>query len=64
MGYPGKETGFRQPPAVYIPVGLAGIDHAGQLFRTDNVGLPLRQLRQSGWPRAADILRQIRENLP
>jgi formylmethanofuran dehydrogenase subunit B len=62
LGYPG--ISFDQPPAVYIPIGLAGIDHAGQLFRTDSVALRLQQLRPSSWPHAAGVLGQIRENLP
>jgi formylmethanofuran dehydrogenase subunit B len=61
LGYPGMV--FEQPANVYIPVGLPAIDHDGLLFRTDNVALTLQQLRQSAWPRAADILGQIRGKL-
>lgn len=47
-------------PRVYIPVGTPGIDHAGLIVRCDNVvSLPLRQLRQSNLPRAADVLAAI-----
>ncbi|MBI2798884.1 MAG: formylmethanofuran dehydrogenase [Gammaproteobacteria bacterium] len=43
--------------AVYIPVGTPGIDHAGQLIRTDAVvSLPLRQLRHSNLLTVADVL--------
>jgi formylmethanofuran dehydrogenase subunit B len=44
-------------PAVFIPVGTPGIDHAGHLFRTDRVvTLPLRQLRDSALPGVAAVL--------
>lgn len=47
-------------PKVYIPVGTPGIDHAGVMVRVDNVvSLPLRKLRQSKLPRAADVLEKI-----
>ncbi|WP_339083934.1 formylmethanofuran dehydrogenase [Hyphomicrobium sp. ghe19] len=47
-------------PKVYIPVGTPGVDHAGIMVRVDNVvSLPLRKLRQSTLPRAADVLEKI-----
>ncbi|SFV38607.1 formylmethanofuran dehydrogenase [Hyphomicrobium facile] len=47
-------------PKVYIPVGTPGIDHAGIMVRVDNVvSLPLRKLRNSTLPRAADVLEKI-----
>ncbi|MBY0560410.1 MAG: formylmethanofuran dehydrogenase [Hyphomicrobium sp.] len=47
-------------PKVYIPVGTPGIDHAGIMVRVDNVvSLPLRKLRQSTLPCAADVLEKI-----
>ena len=47
-------------PRVYIPVGTPGLDHAGVMVRVDNVvSLPLRKLRQSKLPRAADVLEKI-----
>jgi formylmethanofuran dehydrogenase subunit B len=47
-------------PKVYIPVGTPGIDHSGTMVRVDNVvSLPLRKLRQSKLPRAADVLEKI-----
>jgi formylmethanofuran dehydrogenase subunit B len=40
-----------QEPAVYLPVGRPGIDHAGQIFRGDGVvALPLAELRSSALP--------------
>ena len=47
-------------PAVFLPVGRPGIDHAGQIFRADGVvALPLGVLRESVLPRAGDTLRDI-----
>jgi formylmethanofuran dehydrogenase subunit B len=47
-------------PKVYIPVGTPGIDHTGLIVRVDNVvSLPLRKLRQSNLPSAADVLASI-----
>ena len=45
---------------VYIPTGVPGIDHTGNLFRTDGViSLPLRKLRESGAPSAAAVIGQV-----
>ena len=45
---------------VYIPIGIPGIDHAGSLFRTDNIiNMPLKQVRDSGSHSAARIIREI-----
>lgn len=51
---------FTREPAVYIPVGTPGVDHAGHLFRTDRViALPLQQLRQSPLPSVAQAIVMI-----
>jgi formylmethanofuran dehydrogenase subunit B len=51
---------FEREPAVFIPVGIPGIDHAGHLFRSDRVvALPLRGLRPSTLPSAAEALAAI-----
>jgi formylmethanofuran dehydrogenase subunit B len=51
---------FERPPAVLIPIGTPGIDHAGQIFRMDNlVALPVRALLQRNLPSAADVLSRI-----
>jgi formylmethanofuran dehydrogenase subunit B len=51
---------FDQEPAVFIPVGTPGLDHAGHLFRADRVvTLPLRQLRDSAYPSVADAVAAI-----
>ena len=47
-------------PAVFIPVGTPGVDHAGHLFRTDRVvALPLAALRGSALPSVAEALDAI-----
>jgi formylmethanofuran dehydrogenase subunit B len=57
-------TKFDRAPAVQIPVGTPGIDHAGQMFRMDNlVALPLRGLLQRDLPSAADVLNRIAKAL-
>ena len=51
---------FERPPEVHIPVGTPGIDHAGEIFRTDGVvALPLAALRATERPSAADVLGRI-----
>lgn len=45
---------------VYIPVGVPGIDHTGNLFRTDGIiNLPLKKLRDCNIPSAAEIMGEI-----
>ncbi len=47
-------------PAVLIPVGTPGVDHAGRIVRCDNVvSLPLRDLGRSDLPSAAAVLEGI-----
>ena len=58
LGTPGIK--LSRTPKVYIPVGTPGIDHAGIIIRVDTVvSLPLRKLRQSKLPRAADVIASI-----
>ena len=58
LGTPGIKLNCT--PRVYIPVGTPGVDHAGVIIRVDTVvSLPLRKLRQSKLPRAADVLASI-----
>jgi len=54
------------PPrtAVHVPVGVPGIDHAGQIFRTDGiVAVPLRALRAATLPDVAAVLGLIESRL-
>lgn len=49
---------------VYLPVGIPGLDHAGQLVRADGVvSLPLKQLRNAGLPSVAQLLTQLHAGL-
>ena len=58
LGTPGLK--ISKQPAVFIPIGTPGVDHAGLIVRCDNVvSLPLRNLGRSTLPRAADVLAQI-----
>ncbi len=58
LGTPGLK--LPNPPAVYIPIGTPGVDHAGRIIRVDNVvALPLRDLGRSSLPKASDILAAI-----
>ena len=51
---------FEKEPEVFIPVGAPGIDHAGHMYRCDNVVcLPLRKLRDSGLTSGAEVLKGI-----
>ncbi|MEQ8289907.1 MAG: formylmethanofuran dehydrogenase subunit B [Gammaproteobacteria bacterium] len=58
------ETKLNFKPDVFIPVSTPGVDHAGQLFRTDSVvALPLKQLRESPHPSVASVIKQIIERM-
>jgi formylmethanofuran dehydrogenase subunit B len=58
LGTPGLK--LAKAPAVFIPVGTPGVDHAGTLIRCDNVvSLPLKNLGRAELPRAADVLAAI-----
>ena len=58
LGTPGLR--MSQPPAVFIPVGTPGVDHAGCMVRCDNVvSLPLKNLGRAPLPRGADVLAAI-----
>ncbi len=53
------------PPSaeVAIAVGTPGLDHDGSIYRSDGVvSLPLRRLRDTRLPSAADILDRVRQH--
>ena len=51
-------------PEVHIPVATPGVDHAGEIFRCDSVvALPLRRLRTTPLPSAAQVLGGIEQQL-
>ncbi|MHA7064434.1 formylmethanofuran dehydrogenase [Azospirillum argentinense] len=63
LGPPG--TAFTDEPAVFIPVGTPGIDHAAHVFRSDTVvALRARGLIDRGLPDAATVLKAIAAALP
>jgi formylmethanofuran dehydrogenase subunit B len=58
LGRPGMA--FEAEPAVFIPVGTPGVDHAGHMFRADRVvAVPLRRLRASLLPTVAEAVDAI-----
>ena len=58
------ETKLNFKPDVFIPVSTPGVDHSGQLFRTDSVvALPLKQVRQSPYLSVNSILKQVIETI-
>ena len=59
LGTPGLKLPSRHP-AVFIPVGTPGVDHAGRLIRCDNVvSLPLKDFHPLELPQCAEILAAI-----
>jgi formylmethanofuran dehydrogenase subunit B len=49
---------------VHFPVAIPGVESAGTMFRLDGVvGLPLRAVRNTNLPSAAEVLNRIRERL-
>ncbi len=58
------ETKLNFRPDVFIPVSTPGVDHTGQLFRTDSVvALPLKKVRQSPYASVNTILKQVVERI-
>lgn len=58
LGTPGLK--LASAPAVFIPVGTPGVDHAGRLVRVDNVvSLPLKDLGRADLPPVAEVLSAI-----
>ena len=59
------QTRFARPPAVFLPVGVPGVDHGGATFRTDGVvALPLAPVRAIQLRSSADWLHALRRALP
>lgn len=55
---------FDKEPEVFIPVGVPGIDHAGHMYRCDNVvAMPLYPLRDCGLTSAGAVLTAIEQSL-
>lgn len=59
-----SDTKLTFKPDVFIPVSTPGVDHSGQLIRTDSVvSLPLKKLRQSPYVNVSLILKQVIERM-
>ena len=62
MGKPDTKLNFT--PDVFIPVSTPGIEHTGQIIRTDSVvSLPLKQVRQSPYAGVHSVIKQIIERM-
>lgn len=60
LATPGTKLDFK--PDVFIPVSTPGVDHSGQLIRTDSVvSLNLKKLRDSKYMSVGDILSRVNE---
>ena len=58
IGHPNMQ--FNSVPAVFIPVGIPGVDHTGSMFRMDSsVVMPLKQLRENQLPSLSEVVLQI-----
>ncbi|MCK5668307.1 MAG: formylmethanofuran dehydrogenase subunit B, partial [Gammaproteobacteria bacterium] len=62
LAIPGTKLNYQ--PDVFIPVATPGIDHSGQLIRTDNVvSLTLKKLRDSKYMSVGDILNRVNQSI-
>ena len=62
LGTPDTKLNFK--PDIFIPVSTPGVDHSGQLIRTDSVvSLPLKKVRQSPYASVSSILKQVIEGM-
>ncbi|NOG59220.1 MAG: formylmethanofuran dehydrogenase subunit B [Proteobacteria bacterium] len=62
MGKPETKLNFK--PDVFIPVSTPGIDHSGQIIRTDSVvSLPLKKIRQSPYSSVHSVIKQVIERM-
>jgi formylmethanofuran dehydrogenase subunit B len=62
MGMPNTKLTFK--PDVFIPISTPGVDHTGQIIRTDSVvSLPLKKVRTSPYNSVSSILNQVMERI-
>lgn len=62
IGHP--DTKFERMPDVFIPVGIPGVDHNGQMFRMDSsITLPLKKLRETSLPSLSEVIGKIEAKL-
>jgi len=60
LATPGTKLSIK--PDIFIPVATPGVDHSGQLIRTDSVvSLTLKELRDSKYMSVSDILNRVNE---
>ncbi len=60
LATPDTKLGFK--PDVFIPISTPGVDHSGQMIRTDSVvSLPLKMVRNSDYPSVKEIVHRIVE---
>ncbi len=58
LATPDAKLNFK--PEVFIPVSTPGVDHSGQIVRTDGVvSLPLKQIRKQAHPSVKEVVRRI-----
>jgi formylmethanofuran dehydrogenase subunit B len=66
LGTPGTppRAASAAAPTVFLPVGTPGLDHPGQLIRSDGVvALPLPQLRARGLGAVGALLRELQNRM-
>lgn len=62
LGMPDAKLSFK--PDVFIPISTPGVDHTGQIIRTDSViSLPLKKLRTSPYASVNSVLNQVIERI-
>ncbi|HQN65362.1 MAG TPA: formylmethanofuran dehydrogenase [Methylophilus sp.] len=58
-------TSWSSHADVFIPVATPGLDCSGTMMRVDSsISLPLKQVRESGLPTLADVVRKLEALLP
>lgn len=58
LGHPNSI--FNNPPDIFIPVGIPGVDYDGIMFRTDNVvSVALKNIRNIKLPTTENIISQL-----
>jgi len=62
MGMPDAKLDFKAD--VFIPISTPGVDHTGQIIRTDSVvSLPLKKVRTSPYASVNSVLNQVMERI-
>ena len=62
LAIPGTKLDFK--PDVFIPVATPGVDHSGQLIRTDSVvSFTLKKIRDSKYMSVSDVLNRVNQSI-